>query len=533
MKKALLYILILIAGVFIGILMTLRNTQGLLSTIYNGVNGNNAGNKISELYNVLDKQYVDSININKIDEATVAYALMQLDPHSSYIPKEDIEEANEQLNGSFSGVGIQFNIQKDTVYIIDVIPGGPAERAGILAGDRVVTVDDSLFVGKSINNEKVFKKLRGAKGTKIILGIVRRTEKEVLKFTLKRDDIPVNTVNAAHIVSDGIGYVNISSFGQNTYSETMTALAKVKKQGAKSVIIDLRGNAGGYLDAAVNILNEFLKRGDLIVYIQGRAYKRTDFNANGTGSFQDMKVAVLIDEFSGSASEIFAGAIQDNDRGLVIGRRSFGKGLVQQPYRFSDGSEARITIARYYTPSGRCIQKPYTKGDRSDYDVELWNRFIHGEFYNADSIHQNDTVKYKTVKGRTVYGGGGIMPDIFIPRDTIGLTPSFNYLVNHALIYQFALQYTDFHRKEMKQYKNWKDLENYLKSQNLVRELTIFAENQGAKLSQRDMTISRNLIDQYVNSYIVRNMLTEDDFYHILNTNDKTVQMAVKQLSKF
>lgn len=530
MKKALLYILILIVGVFIGILITLRNTQGLLSTIYSGVNRNGGSNKISELFDVLDKQYVDSIDINKIDEATVAYALMQLDPHSSYIPKEDLEEANEQLNGSFSGVGIQFNIQKDTIYIIDVIHGGPAERAGMLAGDRIVTVDDSVFVGKTINNEKVFKKLRGVKGTEIKLGVVRRNEKEILNFTLKRDDIPVNSVNAAHIISDGIGYVSISSFGQNTYSETMTALAKVKKQGAKSVIIDLRGNAGGYLEAAVNILNEFLKRGDLIVYIQGRAYKRTDFNANGTGSFQDMKIAVLIDEFSGSASEIFAGAIQDNDRGLVIGRRSFGKGLVQQPYRFKDGSEARITIARYYTPSGRCIQKPYSNGDRSDYDVELWNRFIHGEFYNADSIHQNDTVKYKTVKGRTVYGGGGIMPDVFMPRDTVGLTASFNYLVNHALIYQFAIQYTDTYRKELKQYKNWKDLDNYLKSQNLVQELTVYAESQGAKLSPREMSISYKLIEHYLVSYIVRNMLTEDDFYHILNMNDKTVQMAIKQL---
>lgn len=530
MKKLFIYLLILALGVLIGFLIALRSTNSLLGSIYGGMTQQHGENKITTLLKTLDRFYVDTIDINKIDEAAVAYALTQLDPHSSYIPKEDMELANQDLNGKFSGIGIQFNIQSDTIYVVDVISGGPSERAGILPGDRIIAVDDSTFVGKGINNEKVFNKLRGEKGTSIKLDVVRRGTKETLHYTLKRDDIPVFTVNAAHMLNDHVGYVNISSFGQNTYSETLTALTKIKRKGATSVIIDLRGNAGGYLDAAVNILNEFLAKNALIVYIEGRAFRRSDYNANGTGAFQDMKMVVLIDEFSGSASEIFAGAIQDNDRGTIIGRRSFGKGLVQQPLTFTDGSEARITVARYYTPSGRCIQKPYTAGDQVDYDSEIWKRFVHGEFFNADSIHQNDSVAYHTVKGRTVYGGGGIMPDIFIPRDTVGFTPSFNRLTNSMVIYRFSLQYTDKHRKELKAFTDWRKMESYLNEQNLIPQLLEFARENKIQVTQSDLNISKTLISQYLNSYIVRNVMTEDDFYQILNKYDKTVQRAVKTL---
>lgn len=530
MKKLFLSLLILAIGILIGFLVALRSTNTLLGTIYGGLNQQQGENKITTLLKTLDNLYVDTIDINKIDDAAVAYALMQLDPHSSYIPKEDMEMTNQDLNGKFSGIGIQFNIQNDTIYVVDVISGGPSERAGILPGDRIVAVDDSTFVGKSINNEKVFNKLRGKKGSTIKLEIARRGTKEKLKFTIKRDDIPVYTVNAAHMLNDHVGYVNISSFGQNTYSETLTALTKIKHKGATSVIIDLRGNAGGYLDAAVNIINEFLPRNALIVYIEGRAYRRTEYNANGIGSFQDMKMAVLIDEFSGSASEIFSGAIQDNDRGTIIGRRSFGKGLVQQPITFTDGSEARITVARYYTPSGRCIQKPYTSGNQADYDSEIWKRFVHGEFFNADSIHQNDSVAYHTIKGRVVYGGGGIMPDVFIPRDTIGLSPSFNRLTNNMIIYKFSLNYTDAHRNELKAFKDWRELEQHLINQNLIPELVAFAHKNNVEVSTRDLNVSKALISQHLNSYIVRNIMTEDDFYQILNKYDRTVQRAVNIL---
>lgn len=529
MKKYLIYTLFLVVGILLGITVTLYSTRSYLKGIYGTITQSEGETKIGFLLKALDQMYVDSIDINKIDEATVALALEQLDPHSAYIPKEDMESANEGLTGSFSGVGIQFNIQQDTIYVVDVIPNGPSERAGIMAGDRITHINDSLYAGKKITTDKVFKTLRGKKNSIVKLTIVRRGTKEPLHFKIKRDDIPVHTVNAAHILAPGIGYINISSFGQNTYTETLTALAKIKKQGATSVIIDLRGNSGGYLDAATKIINEFLERGDMIVYVEGRTFSRQEIKANGIGSFQDMKVTVLIDEFSGSASEIFAGAIQDNDRGKIIGRRSFGKGLVQQPVSFKDGSEARITIARYYTPAGRCIQKPYEKGKQEDYNTDLWNRYVHGEFFNADSIHQNDTTKYYTKEGRVVYGGGGIMPDIFIGRDTTGMTPSFTRLINHTAIYRFSLKYVDAHRAELKQYKKLNELEAYLLKQNLVNELVKFAEDEKIEVTSRDLAVSREVISQHINSYIVRSILTEDDFYHILNKYDKTVIRAIKE----
>jgi len=529
MRKFLIYSLFLVLGILLGVIITLNSTRSYLKNIYGNISQKEGETKIEYLLDALDRMYVDSIDISKIDEAAVAIALEQLDPHSAYIPKEDMESANEGLTGSFSGVGIQFNIQKDTIYVVDVIPGGPSERAGILAGDRITHVDDSLFVGKSINNEKVFKKLRGEKNSLVKLTIVRRGTKEPLHFKIKRDDIPVHTVNAAHMLTPQTGYINISSFGEKTYQETLTALAKLKKQGATGVVIDLRGNPGGYLDAATKITNEFLAKGDLIVYIEGRTFSRQEYKANGIGSFQEMKVTVLIDEFSGSASEIFAGAIQDNDRGTIIGRRSFGKGLVQQPVSFKDGSEARITIARYYTPAGRCIQKPYEKGKQDDYNSDIWNRYVHGEFFNADSIHQNDTTKYYTKKHRVVYGGGGIMPDIFIGRDTIGITPSFTRLVNKTVIYRFSLRYVDAHRAELKKYKKWDELEAYLLKQDMVDEMVKFAKSEDVEVTPRDLAISRSIISQYINSYIVRSILTEDDFYHILNKYDKTVIRAIKE----
>ena len=534
MKKSfpIIIAIALALGLVLGYLLAIRSTQNLLGDISNKLQGTNtSSHKVTELLNIIDRAYVDTIDIAQINEAVIITALNQLDPHSSYIPKEDLEAANEQLEGSFSGIGVQFNIQEDTIYIVDVISGGPSERAGLLPGDRITEVNDTLFIGKDVNNEKVFKKLRGPKGSNVRLGIVRRGTPETLYFDITREDIPVHSVDIAYMITPNTGFISINSFGANTYSEFLTGLAKLKAQGMQNLIVDLRGNSGGYLDAAVNMINEFLNRGELIVYIEGRTYPRYDVKATGNGSFKNIPLIVLIDEFSGSASEIFAGAMQDNDRGTIIGRRSFGKGLVQQPFNFSDGSQARLTIARYYTPSGRCIQKPYTRGKAEDYETDIWNRYIHGEFFNADSIHLADSIEYHTKNGRIVYGGGGIMPDIFVPRDTSDISTYFTKLVNKALIYKFALKYTEAHRTELKQYTDWQTLDKYLSSLNLFDQLVTYAEKENITGSANDKQTSYKLINEHINSYIVRNILGDEGFYPLTYSTDETVETALQSLN--
>ena len=534
MKKSfpIIIAIALALGLVLGYLLAVRSTQNLLGDISNKLQGTNtSSHKVTELLNIIDRAYVDTIDIAQINEAVIITALNQLDPHSSYIPKEDLEAANEQLEGSFSGIGVQFNIQEDTIYIVDVISGGPSERAGLLPGDRITEVNDTLFIGKDVNNEKVFKKLRGPKGSNVRLGIVRRGTPETLYFDITREDIPVHSVDIAYMITPNTGFISINSFGANTYSEFLTGLAKLKTQGMQNLIVDLRGNSGGYLDAAVNMINEFLNRGELIVYIEGRTYPRYDVKATGNGSFKNIPLIVLIDEFSGSASEIFAGAMQDNDRGTIIGRRSFGKGLVQQPFNFSDGSQARLTIARYYTPSGRCIQKPYTRGKAEDYETDIWNRYIHGEFFNADSIHLADSIEYHTKNGRIVYGGGGIMPDIFVPRDTSDISTYFTKLVNKALIYKFALKYTEAHRTELKQYTDWQTLDKYLSSLNLFDQLVTYAEKENITGSANDKQTSYKLINEHINSYIVRNILGDEGFYPLTYSTDETVETALQSLN--
>ena len=534
MKKSfpIIIAIALALGLVLGYLLAVRSTQNLLGDISNKLQGTNtSSHKVTELLNIIDRAYVDTIDIAQINEAVIITALNQLDPHSSYIPKEDLEAANEQLEGSFSGIGVQFNIQEDTIYIVDVISGGPSERAGLLPGDRITEVNDTLFIGKDVNNEKVFKKLRGPKGSNVRLGIVRRGTPETLYFDITREDIPVHSVDIAYMITPNTGFISINSFGANTYSEFLTGLAKLKTQGMQNLIVDLRGNSGGYLDAAVNMINEFLNRGELIVYIEGRTYPRYDVKATGNGSFKNIPLIVLIDEFSGSASEIFAGAMQDNDRGTIIGRRSFGKGLVQQPFNFSDGSQARLTIARYYTPSSRCIQKPYTRGKAEDYETDIWNRYIHGEFFNADSIHLADSIEYHTKNGRIVYGGGGIMPDIFVPRDTSDISTYFTKLVNKALIYKFALKYTEAHRTELKQYTDWQTLDKYLSSLNLFDQLVTYAEKENITGSANDKQTSYKLINEHINSYIVRNILGDEGFYPLTYSTDETVETALQSLN--
>lgn len=487
--------------------------------------------KISQLIQLVDKQYVDTINIAELEEEIIPELIKRLDPHSAYIPAKDLEDVNADLNGSFSGIGVQFNLQNDTIYIVDVIRGGPSEHAGLVAGDRIVEVNDTAFVGKEVTNEKVLKKLRGTRGSQVKLGVVRRGSPELLHFTITRGDIPVKSVESAYMISQNVGYIFVSKFGANTYSEFLTAIARLKRAGATDFIIDLRGNSGGYLDASANMINEFLLAGELIVYTEGKASPRSDIRANGAGSCKTAGVAVLIDEFSGSASEIFAGAIQDNDRGVILGRRSFGKGLVQQQIPFLDGSAVRLTIARYHTPSGRCIQKPYTLGKIQEYEKDILSRYEHGEFYSPDSIRQADSLAFETLNKRTVFGGGGIMPDIFVPSDTSDITPFFTRLFNKSIIYKFALNYSDNHRNELKNVgENWQILQSFLQKQNLFEKLVAFAEKEKISATEKEKSISKKRIERQIISYIIRNILGDDGFYPAVNQYDECVLQAQKVL---
>ena len=491
--------------------------------------------KIDQVLNLIQAGYVDPINVDSITEEVTKEVIKRLDPHSAYIPKEDLEMVNSELSASFSGIGVQFSIQNDTVQVVSVISGGPCEGVGVLAGDKIVMVNDSNFTGKTITNEKVMHALRGPKGTEVKIGVARSGTDEVLDFTIIRGDIPVHSVDAKFIIEakgEKIGFVRVSRFAEKTYDEFIAALATLKGQGATCYIIDLRENSGGYMDQAIKMANEFLAKGDLIVYSEGRAYPRYEARANGSGRFQRDSLVVLIDDFSASASEIFAGAMQDNDRATIVGRRSFGKGLVQQQLPFADGSAIRLTVARYYTPSGRSIQKPYKLGEGEDYAMDLLERFEHGEFYSADSVQIADSTVYLTKKGRIVRGGGGIMPDVFVGRDTTLNTPYFNIVVNRAYTYQFAYQYTDRHRKELSQYKDWQSLEKHLLKANWVPEFVAFAKEKGVEPNAEQLAKSKPLLVRLVNAYIVRNILNDEGFFPLFERDDDITKKAVEILEE-
>ncbi len=542
MKKFILPTLTVL-GVVLGIIigMALSQKANAQRIIYQNGTWQLEQSKVDRLLQLMQTAYVDELNIDSITDEAMTDLVHKLDPHSSYIPKEDLEMVNSELAGSFSGIGVQFSIQQDTVRIVAVIAGGPSEGVGVLAGDKLITVDDSVFTGKKINNEKVMRTLRGEKGTQVKLGVLRSGMNEPLYFTVTRGDIPVTSVDAKFIIEpeaegqkskDKIGFIRVNKFGETTYKEFISALADLYAKGATSYIVDLRENSGGYMEQAIRMANEFLHRGDLIVYSEGRAYPRYEANANGSGRFKDVPLVVLIDNFSASASEIFAGAMQDNDRATIVGRRSFGKGLVQQQMPFDDGSAVRLTVARYYTPSGRCIQKPYTLGDQEDYEKDLLDRFEHGEFYSADSIHFADTTIYYTKGGRKMYGGGGIMPDVFVGRDTTLNTPWYNRCVNLAYTYQFAYQYTDRHRKELSKFKDWQSLEKYLLKQNVLREFVKFAEDKGVEPNEAEIQKSRPLMTRLLNAYIVRNILGDEGFFPLFERDDEITKAAVEQLTQ-
>ncbi|WP_303241071.1 S41 family peptidase [Phocaeicola plebeius] len=516
----------LIAGIAIGTFYANHFSGNKLGII------NTSSNKLNALLRIIDDQYVDTVNMGELVEEAMPQILSELDPHSSYIPAKDLEAVNADLKGSFSGIGIQFTIQNDTIHVNSVIQGGPSEKVGLMAGDRIVEVDDSAFVGKIVTNSEAMKRLKGEKGSKVKLGVYRPGEKDLLHFTVIRGNIPVKSIDAAYMINEKVGYIKVNKFGETTYPELLIALAKLNQKNCEGLIVDLRGNTGGYMAAAIQMVNEFLPNNRLIVYTQGRKSPREDYNSNGTGSNQKMPLVVLVDEGSASASEIFAGAIQDNDRGTIVGRRSFGKGLVQQPIEFSDGSAIRLTIARYYTPSGRCIQKPYEKGKESEYELDLLTRYEHGEFFSADSIKQDETEVYHTRLGRPVYGGGGIMPDIFVPQDTTGMTSYFRMAANRGLIIRYTFDYTDQNRSTLQKYDTPEKMEAYLKGQNLLNKFAAWAEKKGLKRRNNLMMKSRHLFEMSLYGNIIYNMLGMEAYVEYLNESDKTVLKAVEILEK-
>ena len=516
----------LIAGIAIGTFYANHFSGNKLGII------NTSSNKLNALLRIIDDQYVDTVNMGELVEEAMPQILSELDPHSSYIPAKDLEAVNADLKGSFSGIGIQFTIQNDTIHVNSVIQGGPSEKVGLMAGDRIVEVDDSAFVGKIVTNSEAMKRLKGEKGSKVKLGVYRPGEKDLLHFTVIRGNIPVKSIDAAYMINEKVGYIKVNKFGETTYPELLIALAKLNQKNCEGLIVDLRGNTGGYMAAAIQMVNEFLPNNRLIVYTQGRKSPREDYNSNGTGSNQKMPLVVLVDEGSASASEIFAGAIQDNDRGTIVGRRSFGKGLVQQPIEFSDGSAIRLTIARYYTPSGRCIQKPYEKGKESEYELDLLTRYEHGEFFSADSIKQDETEVYHTRLGRPVYGGGGIMSDIFVPQDTTGMTSYFRMAANRGLIIRYTFDYTDQNRSTLQKYDTPEKMEAYLKGQNLLNKFAAWAEKKGLKRRNNLMMKSRRLFEMSLYGNIIYNMLGMEAYVEYLNESDKTVLKAVEILEK-
>jgi len=487
-------------------------------------------NKLNSILEIIELQYVDTVNMNQLIEKTAYNLINELDPHSVLISAEDLQAVNEPLEGSFSGIGISFNLISDTILVLNVIAGGPAEKAGLMPFDRIITINDTVFAGKKFPDNEIQKTIRGAKNTKVKLGILRANASELINIDVTRGDVPNPSIDVSYVVENGIGYIKVSNFARTTYNEFLTALAILKDEKCNSFIIDLRGNSGGVMDIAIRMLNEFLPTGKPIVYAEGKAFRRQNFRADGTGSCQDSPLVVLMDELSGSASEIFAGAIQDNDRGMIIGRRSYGKGLVQAPIPLKDGSELRLTVARYYTPSGRCIQKTYEMGNVEEYEQDLYNRYMHGEYFHEDSIKMDDSLAFKTLGGRTVYGGGGIMPDIFIPRDTNRLTSYYLNVVNSNVLFQYTLEYSDQNRTKLSTYGSYEELYAYLQRQPILEQFVEYAESHGVSRRSTLIEISKDMILDFIHSIIVRNFFNTAGYYPIIQKNDIAIQRAVQVL---
>ena len=493
---------------------------------------------ISKLLNAeyaIKSCYVDSVDENKLVEDAIIGMLEKLDPHSQFTTAKETQELEEPLQGEFSGIGIQFNLKQDTLYVIQTIPNGPSERVGMLPGDRIIYVNDTTIAGVKIKNTDIQKKLRGKKGTKVTVKVKRGNNPELITFVITRDKIPLHSVDAAYMLDEKTGYIKISSFGAKTYNEMIDKLHLLKKKGMRQLVVDLSDNGGGYMDAAIQMVNEFLDDEQLIVYTEGLNQSRAEAKANGRGEFKDMKLVVIMSQYSASASEIFAGAIQDWDRGLVLGRRSFGKGLVQRPFKFEDGSMMRLTVARYHTPSGRCIQKPYVKGDKKGYDADLLTRYNAGEYYNIDSIQFNDSLKYTSLKNhRVVYGGGGIMPDVFVPVDTTEYSKYYRDMLAKGVIYQFALDYVDKNRKALKSsYSNVEKFDQFFSlSDDDMQAFIAAGEKEKVAFNEEQYATSKEVFKCYLKGLIARDLYTEDNAFNIIvNHRNRDLQEALRLIN--
>lgn len=515
-------IILLLSGIIIGLY------------INKGVNTKKVevegGSKFDEVMWYVGNDYVEEPNAQEIQDEAIAAMMEKLDPHSAYVPLEEFNEVNDPLLGSFDGIGVQFRLERDTIAIVSVIKGGPSEKVGLMDGDRIIYVDDTLVASKKLKNEDVMRKLKGPKGTKVRVRVLRRGVEGLLDYTITRDAIPTYSVDIAYMLDDEIGYLKLSKFSATTVSEFKKGIGELDSQGMKKLIFDLRGNTGGYLSAAVDIADEFLPRGCLIVYTEGRNRPRNYMKARRHGQLEDIPVVVLIDGESASASEIVAGALQDNDRGTIIGRRSFGKGLVQEQIMLSDQSAIRLTVARYYTPTGRCIQKPY--GDsHEDYLLESYERYENGELFHPDSIHFADSLKFTTPKGKTVYGGGGIMPDIYVPLVDDSTEYYFNRIVNLGLLYQYAFDYTDKHRAQLKGYKTVEAFDRSFKVTDAMFDALVhLADEKGIVGTEEQRQAARRETDILLKAYIARNLFDDEGFYPIYAPMDEILQRAIEEL---
>lgn len=522
--------LVLVIGIWIGYFLTKRVSSGnITATQYHSSSPND---KINSLLDFIEYQYVDTINKKELVEKTVTSMLESLDPHSSYIPASEFDEVNEPLEGNFDGIGVEFNIIKDTIRVVNPIEGGPSEKIGIRAGDKFIKVDGKTVAGVKITNKDVFSKLRGKSGSVVAVTVMRTGIAKPLEFKITRDAIPLYSLDASYMLSSDIGYIKISKFAATTYQEYLKAFNALTKQGMKKLVLDLRGNPGGYLNAAVDISDEFLSKGLQIVYTQGKANPKKVYKATEHGSFENGKLTILIDEGSASASEIVAGAVQDNDRGTIIGRRSFGKGLVQDQMQLPDGSAIRLTIARYYTPTGRCIQKPYSD-DKSEYYSEEYDRYSSGELLNEDSVKLDKKKQFKTPEGKIVYGGGGIMPDVFVPLDTAKTNSFLNKTFYAGALNTFAFEYADRNREKLKQFGNAKNyIAKFEVTQLILDEFYAYCDKQNLKFGSVNKDKASQALKPYLKAFIGRDVFDKDAYYPILNQNDKSIQKAIEILSK-
>ncbi len=505
-------------------------TQSQLREIVGGLNM--PTNKLTYTLSLIENSYVDSLPLDSIIEHVMPHVMENLDPHSEYIPASSMQELNEPLEGEFDGIGVVFNMATDTVIVLNVIPNGPSDKAGVRAGDRIIRINDSIVAGRKIPQNNIVKQLRGKRGTKVRLGIERQGIGDLVDITVTRDAIPLHSIEASFMMTPKIGYVRLSQFARTSYAELKKALGALRKEGMEQLIFDLRGNTGGYLDQAIAIANEFLPAGALIVYTEDRDRNQLKEYSDGKGGSTDLDMVVLIDEASASSSEILAGALQDNDRGTIVGRRSFGKGLVQRQVPFADGSALRITVARYFTPTGRSIQKPYSNGKGEEYVSDLYNRYLNNEFFSADSIHFADSLRFVTPKGKVVYGGGGIMPDEFVPLDTMDVTKYFVEVSGRNILYRYTIEYADRHRAELDKIESLAELRAFLDADTtLLSDFVRYAERHGVKPVEREIATSRKIIEAQLRAYISRNTALESNgFYDNIHRIDKTVQRAIQVL---